>query len=154
MNRSTIAEARVFAAWQGVQTALVTAISPLTPEQLTARPVAGQRTVAEIAAHIAFGRALWARKALGDAATTSVAAFIRWDSPERSPQDVASLIHGLTTTWDLYANVLQLGEPDDGLSAADAERLQILWGMLDHDLPHAGEISLLLGAQGLPGVEL
>jgi hypothetical protein len=26
--------------------------------------------------------------------------------------------------------------------------------LLDHDLPHAGELSLLLGADGLPGVEI
>ncbi len=27
-------------------------------------------------------------------------------------------------------------------------------GLLDHDLPHAGELSLLLGADGMPGVEI
>jgi len=29
--------------------------------------------------------------------------------------------------------------------------IQTIWGLLDHDLPHAGELSLLLGADGLPG---
>lgn len=29
-----------------------------------------------------------------------------------------------------------------------------IWGLLEHDLPHAGELSLLLGAGGLPGVEM
>jgi hypothetical protein len=32
--------------------------------------------------------------------------------------------------------------------------LQTICGLLDHDLPHAGELSLLLGASGLPGVEI
>jgi hypothetical protein len=32
--------------------------------------------------------------------------------------------------------------------------VQTIWGLLDHDLPHAGELSLLLGADGLPGVEM
>jgi hypothetical protein len=36
----------------------------------------------------------------------------------------------------------------------EAAILQTIWGLLDHDLPHAGELSLLLGADGLPGVEI
>jgi len=32
--------------------------------------------------------------------------------------------------------------------------VQILCGMLDHELPHAGELSLLLGADGLLGAEI
>ena len=35
-----------------------------------------------------------------------------------------------------------------------AERLYIIWGMIDHDLPHGGEISLILGAHGLPALSL
>ena len=45
------------------------------------------------------------------------------------------------------------GSPTDVLP----EELPIvltIWGLLDHDLPHAGELSLLLGADGMPGVEI
>jgi hypothetical protein len=32
--------------------------------------------------------------------------------------------------------------------------LRTIWGLIDHDLPHGGELSILLGAYGLPAVEL
>jgi hypothetical protein len=47
------------------------------------------------------------------------------------------------------------GSPTDASPDSDAAPIvQIIWGLLDHDLPHAGELSLLLGADGLPGVEI
>jgi uncharacterized damage-inducible protein DinB len=30
----------------------------------------------------------------------------------------------------------------------------VLWHILEHDLHHGGEISLTLGAHGLPGIEI
>jgi len=46
------------------------------------------------------------------------------------------------------------GAANDALSEAEVNILQTIWGLIDHDLPHAGELSLLLGAAGLPGVEI
>lgn len=46
------------------------------------------------------------------------------------------------------------GSPADAVSEEEAPIVEVIWGLLDHDLPHAGELSLLLGADGMPGVEL
>lgn len=46
------------------------------------------------------------------------------------------------------------GSPTDAIPEERGSILQTIWGLLDHDLPHAGELSLLLGAVGLPGVEI
>jgi hypothetical protein len=46
------------------------------------------------------------------------------------------------------------GSPTDAIPEEQVPILQTIWGLLDHDLPHAGELSLLLGADGLPGVEM
>jgi hypothetical protein len=46
------------------------------------------------------------------------------------------------------------GSPTDALPEEEALIVQTIWGLLDHDLPHAGELSLLLGADGMPGVEI
>ena len=40
------------------------------------------------------------------------------------------------------------------ISEEKVRTMQTVWGLLDHDLPHAGELSLLLGADGMPGVEI
>ena len=47
------------------------------------------------------------------------------------------------------------GSPTDAIpDGEEVSIIQPIWGLLDHDLPHAGELSLLLGADGMPGVEI
>jgi hypothetical protein len=46
------------------------------------------------------------------------------------------------------------GLPTDAVPEAEEPIVQTIWGLLDHDLPHAGELSLLLGAAGLSGVDI
>jgi hypothetical protein len=63
-------------------------------------------------------------------------------------------VAGLELTWRYITGCLLRGSPTAVLSKEEAEIVQTIWGLLDHDLPHAGELSLLLGADGLPGVEI
>ena len=152
--RAVIAESRVFASWSDYQEALVRAIAPLTPEQLQQRTVPRLRTPGEIAAHIVYGRALHLTLSLGGAAA-AVQPWLAWDGSNAGPQTAAAIVDGLEATWKLLADTLQRGAPTDEVTDDDdATQIQTIWGLLDHDLPHAGELSLLLGAQGLPGVEI
>ncbi|MEZ4592987.1 MAG: hypothetical protein R3D55_17860 [Chloroflexota bacterium] len=151
--RATIAETRAFESWQDYQDALKRAIAPLTEEQLRQRLLPGLRTPGEIAAHIVFGRALHLHRTLGDEAA-ELLPLHRWDDEEGLPQTAVALIHGLDLTWQHITNSLMRGTPTDELTEQQAEIVQTIWGLLDHDLPHAGELSLLLGAAGLPGVEI
>lgn len=153
MTRATIAEARVFESWQDYQDALKRAIAPLTDAQLRQQVLPGLRTPGEIAAHIVFGRALHLHRMLGERAAELVPLH-RWDDEDRLPQTAVDIIHGLDLTWQHITNCLMRGTASDDLPEAEAEIVQTIWGLLDHDLPHAGELSLLLGAAGLPGVEI
>ena len=152
--RAVIAESRAFACWSDYQEALIRAVAPLTPEQLQQRPVPLMRTAGEIAAHIVYGRALHLTHSLGSAAA-AVQPWLAWDGSNAGPQTAAAIVDGLEATWKLLADTLQRGAPTDEVTeSVEATLIQTLWGLLDHDLPHAGELSLLLGAQGLPGVEI
>jgi len=153
MIRATIAETRAFESWQDYQAALKRAIAPLTEEQLQQRLLPGLRTPGEIAAHIVFGRALHLHRTLGERAA-ELTPLHRWDDEDDGPQTAVAIIHGLDLTWRYITDCLMSGAATDSLSAEDAEIVQTIWGLLDHDLPHAGELSLLLGAAGLPGVEI
>ena len=42
----------------------------------------------------------------------------------------------------------------DALTDRESEVVRTIWGLLDHDLPHAGQLSLLLRAIGMPGVNI
>lgn len=151
MTRAAIAETRAFASWQDYQDALTRAIAPLSDEQLRAQVIPGQRTPGQIAEHIVFGRALHLRRTLGEQ-VAALAPLLGWE--DGPPRSAAEIVRGLEQTWGVIAGLLMRGSPADALAEEDGAAVQTIWGLLDHDLPHAGELSLLLGAAGLDGVEM
>jgi hypothetical protein len=153
MMRATIAEARAFESWQDYQEALKRAIAPLTEAQLQRRLLPGLRTPGEIAEHIVFGRALHLYRTLGERAA-ELTPLHRWDDAGNPPHTAVEIVQGLELTWQFITDCLISGSPTDDLAEEEALIVQTIWGLLDHDLPHAGELSLLLGAAGLPGVEI
>jgi hypothetical protein len=153
MNRAAIAEARAFESWQDYQDALKRAIAPLTEEQLQRRLIPGLRTPGEIAEHIIFGRALHLHRTLGEGAAELVP-LLQWDNAEDSPHTAAEILRGLELTWRIITVCLMRGSPTEVIPEEEVPSVQTIWGLLDHDLPHAGELSLLLGAEGMPGVEV
>jgi hypothetical protein len=153
MTRAALAEARAFASWHDYQEALKRAVAPLTDEQLQRSLLPGLRTPGEIAEHIVFGRALHLHRALGEAAE-ELTPLLRWQNADDPPHTAAEILHGLELTWRFITDCLMRGSPTDAIPEQEAVLRQTIWGLLDHDLPHAGELSLLLGADGLPGVEI
>jgi hypothetical protein len=153
MLRAAIAEARAFESWQEYQEALKRAIAPLTEEQLQRRLIPGMRTSGEIAEHIVFGRALHLHRTLGEG-VAELTPLLRWEDADDPPHTVAEILHGLELTWRFITACLMRGSPIDAISEEEIAIMQTIWGLLDHDLPHAGELSLLLGADGMSGVEI
>jgi hypothetical protein len=80
--------------------------------------------------------------------------LIQWGKADEPPHTAAEILYGLEVTWRFIAEYLNRGAPTDALSEEEPTIVQTIWGLLDHDLPHAGELSFLLGASGLPGVEI
>jgi hypothetical protein len=154
MIRAAIAEARVFDSWLACQEALKRAVAPLTEAQLRQRPLPGRRTPGEIAEHIVFGRALHLHHALGEQA----AVLIPWlgcDAVVALPRSAADIVQGLEATWRVIVDCVMSGAPTDDISSSkESPDIRIVWGLLDHDLPHAGQLSLILRACGRPGLEI
>jgi hypothetical protein len=144
---------RTFESWQDYQEALKRAIAPLTEEQLQRRLIPDLRTPGEIAEHIVFGRALHLHRILGEGAT-ELTPLLRWEDSDDPPHTAAEILHGLELTWQFITGGLMRGSPTDAIAEEEVPIVQTIWGLLDHDLPHAGELSLLLGADGIPGVEI
>lgn len=153
MIRASIAEAQAYKSWRMYQETLKGAIAPLSDEQMGLRLVPDGRTVGEVAEHIAYGRALRLTRSFGTA-VGAVEPFLRWDEPDDPPHSAAEVVAALDLTWGLISAFIGRGSPGDEVPAEDVERMQIVWGLLDHDLPHIGELSLMLGAFGLATPEL
>ena len=152
MIRAALAEARAMESWHDYQEALTRAIAPLSEEQLQRRLLPGLRTPGEIAEHIVFGRALHLHRTLGETAA-ELMPLLRWEADD-PPHTAAEIVQGLELTWQFITDCLMRGSPSDAVPEEEVPIVQTIWGLLDHDLPHAGELSLLLGAAGLPGVEI
>ena len=153
MQRAAVAEARAFQSWQDYQEALTRAIAPLTEAQLQRQLIPGLRTAGEIAEHIVFGRALHLHRTLGEK-VAELTPLLHWEDADDPPHTAAEILHGLELTWRFITDCLMGRSSTDAIPEEELPSLQTIWGLLDHDLPHAGELSLLLGADGMPGVEI
>lgn len=130
------------------------AVAPLTETQLRQRPLPGRRTLGEIAEHVVFGRALHLHRTLGEKAA-ELTPFLRWDTAADPSRSAAEIVRGLELTWRVIVDSIMRGAPTDDIAVEDDVRAaQTIWGLLDHDLPHAGQLSLLLRACGVPGVDI
>jgi hypothetical protein len=76
---------------------------------------------------------------------------MNWDEPDDPPRAAAEVVAGLRHTWQILRAYIEPSTADDPGPVPEQEQtgLRIVWGMLDHDLAHAGQLALMLGTLGL-----
>ena len=155
--------------WATYQRMLLRVIQPLTPDQL-ALPVSSSRwTIGRTAQHIVANRVWWFQLWMGEG-SPDLAPILKWDPSDLGEPPViqpVELIAGLQSTWEMVANALaQWTSSDLGRVIAPPKTLSqeeqvaygntpvdwIIWHVFEHEIHHGGEISLVLGQQGLPGI--
>ncbi len=154
----------VYHGWEQYQELLITALAPLTPEQLAYRPAPHLRSIQENVRHIIGARARWCHEAmeLGDEAYAGMGRWDRKDMPERS---AAELVSGLRDSWQALRDALKgwtladlaYSIPNTDPEPGDPEvftRQWIIWHLIEHDMHHGGEVSQLLGMHHLPAPDL
>jgi uncharacterized damage-inducible protein DinB len=149
--------------WKMYQELLKTAIAPLTADQLRLCPSPNHRPLWVNIAHIIAGRSLWFCTILGEGDET-LRVMRTWDDDGQPERSAAELIAGLDATWALMADCLARWTPDDLVqtfprkradgTTIDRSRNWVIWHVLEHDLHHGGEVSLLLGINGLAAPDL
>lgn len=152
----------IYENWHGYHDKLRAAVAPLTAEQLELQAAAHMWPLAQLVQHIISVRAGWFSATLQDADET-MSAYMLWgqrDSPARS---AAELLRGLDDTWAFIESRLQrwtaadcaMTFPDewDG-QIYQVSRSWVIYHVLEHDLHHGGEISLILGMYGLRSLDL
>jgi uncharacterized damage-inducible protein DinB len=150
--------------WDVYQDLLVRALAPLTPEQLDLRAAPQLRSIEENATHIIGARARWFHLLFG-IGDQAFAAFGEWDRPNMPIRSAAELVEGLRASWQVVQETLGRWTPDDlertypnidrEPDEPEAFTAQwVIWHLIEHDVFHGGEISLILGMHGLPGLAL
>ena len=148
----------IFEGWHTYQSLLITALAPLSAEQLALSTAPDLRTIDAIVRHMIGARGRWCNDCLGESGQ-AMADFSTWDrrgSPNRTAVD---LVQGLETSLADHARRHCTMEPcrvGDDLSWRSARgepeiitRPWVIWHLIEHDLHHGGEVSLTLGSHGL-----
>lgn len=145
--------------WLRYQDLVKRALSPLSVEQLDLR-VPGQQTVREIATHMVTVRAWYLHGMLHEGGA-EMATILRWNAPDAVPRTREELLMGFDATWQLLVACLERWSAVElqetfylDWLGKEASRGFIVWHIIEHEIHHAGELSLTLGFHGLPGVNV
>jgi uncharacterized damage-inducible protein DinB len=161
--------------WATHQRHLLAAIAGLSQEQLALRPATDQMGIWQLASHMAGSRAYWFHDVLGEGdpairdmfrvASTTVPGlsleFAGWEDDETHPRTASEIVDAFHQTWDMVADCLERWTADD-ITARIPQRGTgrittrgwVIWHLMEHEAHHGGAISLILGTNGLPGLDL
>ncbi|HKY52042.1 MAG TPA: DinB family protein [Candidatus Limnocylindria bacterium] len=157
--------AGLFRQWPQYNSRLVEAIRPLTDEQLALRAGPHHSPIWALAAHTAGGRVYWLCGVLKEpgAETTPFidpSSGFGWEDEPEHPRTATEIVGALESSWRIVAACLErwdlpMLEQEFTRGATQRHsRQSVLLRLLTHDAFHSGEISQLLGANGIGEIDL
>ena len=167
----------LFDGWGDHQRLVIDMLAGLTESQLALRPAAETWSVWQLAAHVAGSRSYWMQDVLGEGdpalrdrfrvESTTVPELpledAAWEDDEDHPRDARELVRALEDTWALVDERLRRWTPDDLAEELTRDRSSgtqtftrswVIWHLMEHDVHHAGEMSIILGSNGVQGLGL
>ncbi len=153
----------IYENWRGYQEKLRDCIAPLSTEQLDLQPAPHMWPLGQIVQHIISVRAGWFSGTLQDDDERMHEYMSAWGQRESPARSGAELARGLDETWAFVEARLQRWTPADCAKTFPDEydgqvymvsRSWVIYHVLEHDLHHGGEVSLLLGMNGLRTLDL
>ncbi len=174
MPTSNDAILSVYEGWDGYQASLLHALGPLTAEQLNWRPAPKERSTGEVVRHIALGRIDWLWRVGAPGIKELAEPITAWDFDPHgnryiqaeqvvAADDSVALVGWLEKTWMVIETAIKTWTIADlsltyrhvwrGTTYA-VSRQWTLWRIMAHDIHHGGELSLMLGMQGIEPFEL
>jgi uncharacterized damage-inducible protein DinB len=153
-----------YAGWGIYQQKLVTAITPLTAEHLELRVAPHQWSVSILLRHIIGARVGWFHEWMGEGTENdALRKYAGWDDDMDAHPSASELVQGMEATWQMIdtalqrwttADMAQLFQSPWNPARPQRTRQYIIWHVLEHDIHHGGEVSLILGAHGLAPIDL
>jgi uncharacterized damage-inducible protein DinB len=161
--------------WANHQRLLLAAIADLREDQLALRSAPAEMAIWQIASHMAGSRAYWFHDILGEGdpavrdmfrvASTTVPNLpledAGWEDDESHPRTATEIVDAFHKTWSVIDDCLNRWTPDDlavplpqGASDRFTTRGWVLWHLIEHEAHHGGAISLILGTNGLSGLDI
>jgi uncharacterized damage-inducible protein DinB len=164
MRSSSVAP--FYAGWHVLNDALVTALAPLSTEQLALPVGSAPWPIWASASHLAGARVFWLCHVFKEpgAETTPFtdATGFGWEDELTRPRSADELVEALTSSWRIVERCLATWTPEtldqEARRARGSEvrvhtRQSVLMRLITHDAYHCGEISLTLGSHGFPAID-
>jgi uncharacterized damage-inducible protein DinB len=152
----------IFENWRVFDQRLREGVAPLTAEQLGLRPAPHMWPLEQLVQHIISVRAGWFSGTLQDE-DEAMGAYMEWGRRESPRRSAAELVRGLEDTWAFVEERLRRWTAEERAQTFPDEwegkvyevsRSWVIYHVLEHDIFHGGEISLILGMHGLGGVDI
>lgn len=146
--------ALILSKWTQVRSDLATTIEKFAGEELAYRPFAGAYSAAELMLHIAHEEAIEVWYAVVEAIGELPAPY---DAVQFSTRE--SILAVLRDTHQPTVEYLRDRTDDELLTAIElpwggtSRPIDMLWHVLEHEIHHRGELSLLLGLLGRQGLD-
>jgi len=174
MSNSQDSLSTVFEGWNGYHQSIVNAVKSLTPEELIWRPAENFNSVGELVRHISLGRFTWLMRMSAPGSVEVSSLISEWEEDSDGNRDIVEksititeqpteLVRWLDITWQIIENTLKSWKVGDLSQTYEhiwngkkysVSRQWTVWRILNHDLHHGGELSLMLGMQGIEAFEL
>jgi uncharacterized damage-inducible protein DinB len=117
----------------------------------------------QVVQHIISVRAGWFSGTLQEA-DPLMADYMEWGQRESPERSALELVRGLEDTWTFIESRLQRWTPadcaqtfpdeDENGEVWQVSRSWVIYHVLEHDLHHGSEVSLVLGMNGLQPLEI
>jgi uncharacterized damage-inducible protein DinB len=152
----------IYENWAGYNARLDRCVAPLTDAQLQLKPAAHHWPVGRIVQHIVSARAGWFSGTLQDA-DAAMESYMDWGERDSPHRNAADLVRGLDDTWEFIESRLKSWTPEDFArtfpdemdgQTYEVSRSWVMYHVLEHDLHHGSEVSLILGMNGLQPIEI
>ena len=158
--------APLYEGWMRVQQRLVTRLPLLSDADLALGGSGGGWPVWAIVSHIAGGRAYWLCTVCGERGLETTPftnpAIEGWEDALDVPRGGGELMEAIESTWRIVESCLERWTPrmlDVAFERVRGEDVQrhtrssVLTRLVMHDAFHAGEVSQILGQNGLPSLD-
>jgi uncharacterized damage-inducible protein DinB len=157
----------LYAGWNLVNEQLTALVERATPEQLALQALPSQGPVWALLSHLAGARIYWLCTVLGEPRPEDTAFSgpdgQGWEDDLEHVRGADELAAALRSSWNVVEGCLERWTPEmlqdefvrrrsDGVRQRHT-RQSILFRLITHDAFHSGEISQLLGAHGLEGLD-
>jgi uncharacterized damage-inducible protein DinB len=145
---------QMFTHWDQVRTDLVATIDKFTQEELTFVPFKGSWSVGQIMLHIADCENYW----LHFVVRQEIDPWKYYDLADYpSVEAIKKVLDIVRLKTLIYLESLEESDLDKVYQIPEGETYTlgwIIWHVVEHEIHHRGELSLLLGLLGRPGLDV